>query len=382
MKPRIVVLHGHHINENGWKVWDYLKDDFDFVFGVTEHGARPETASPQPTQRAKSRRDLLPKGRLFDMAVLGPGDSYRDLESTIAGADIVHSVEIGPWYSGQAAQLRRKSDAFKLVVTIWETIPLLDAYRRKRAHEYRKATIAATDLFLPTSERSRLALRLEGVDEERIQVCLPQVDTSAFAKFPRQPVDTDAPLIVSPARLVWEKGHQDVLRAVALLHRGLQTRPDGSVVKPRLLIISTGPDEKRLRQHADELGIGGFVEFRPHVPNDQMGAVFASAACVVLASLPVWHWEEQFGMVLAEALVSGTPVITTRSGVIPDVVGSSATLVDPGDWVSMARELAEGPLNTPPVVPTIDPHFADVYSIESYANRLRSAYRRVLGATT
>ena len=47
----------------------------------------------------------------------------------------------------------------------------------------------------------------------------------------------------------------------------------------------------------------------------------------------------------------------------------------------MARELAEGPLNNPPVVPTIDPHFADVYSIESYANRLRSAYRRVLGLT-
>jgi glycosyltransferase involved in cell wall biosynthesis len=113
-----------------------------------------------------------------------------------------------------------------------------------------------------------------------------------------------------------------------------------------------------------------------------MGAVFASAACVVLASLPVWHWEEQFGMVLAEALVSGTPVITTRSGVIPDVVGNSATLVDPGDWVGLARELAEGPLNNPPVVPTIDPHFADVYSIESYADRLCSAYRRVLGLTT
>ncbi len=382
MKPRIVVLHGHHINENGWKVWDRLKDDFDIVFGVTEHGARPDAAAPQPTRRAKSRRDLLPKGRVFDLAVLGPGDRYRDLEATIAGADIVHSVEIGPWYSGQAAQLRQQSDDFKLVVTIWETIPLLEAYRRKRSLAYRRATLAATDLFLPTSDRSRLALLLEGVDEDRIQVCPPQVDTDAFAKHPRQPVDPASPLIVSPARLVWEKGHQDVLRAVALLHRGLQTRSDGSIVKPRLLIISTGPDEQRLRQHADELGIGAFVEFRPHVPNDQMGEIFASAACVVLASLPIWHWEEQFGMVLAEALVAGTPVITTRSGVIPDVVGTSAALIDPGDWVGLARELAEGPLANPPAVPTIDPHFAEVYSIESYANRLRSAYARVLGTTT
>ena len=381
MKPRIVVLHGHHLSKTGWKVWDLLKDDFDFSFAVTDHRAGSGDTGNQPHRIAKSRRGFLPRGKLFDLAVLGPGDKYRDLKSTVEGADIVHSVEIGPWYSGQAAQLRQQTDDFKLVITIWETIPLLNAYRRKRAHEYRQATITATDLFLPTSERSRLALLLEGVDDDRIQVCLPQVDTAAFSQHPRKPVDADSPLIVSPARLVWEKGHQDVLRAVALLHRGLQRRPDGSIVRPRLLIISTGPDEQRLRQHAEELGIGAFVEFRSHVPNDQMGAVFASAACVVLASLPVWHWEEQFGMVLAEALVSGTPVITTRSGVIPEVVGSSATLIDPGDWVALARELAEGPLNTPPVVPAIDPHFADVYSIESYANRLRAAYTRVLNTT-
>ncbi len=382
MKPRIVVLHGHHLTDNGWKVWDYLRDDFDFTFAITDHRGAGTSPATQPHVTVKSRRGLLPKGRLFDMATLLPGDEYRNLEPIVEGTDIVHTVEIGPWYSGQAAQLRQQTDAFKLVVTIWETIPLLNAYRSKRARSYRDATIAATDLFLPTSERSRLALLLEGVTEDRIQVCLPQVDTQAFSTAVRQPIDPASPLIVSPARLVWEKGHQDVLRAVALLHRGLQTRPDGSVVKPRLLIISSGPDEAKLRMHADELGIGSFVEFRRHVPNDQMGTVFASAACVVLASLPVWHWEEQFGMVLAEALVSGTPVITTRSGVIPEVVGDSAMLIDPGDWVGLARTLAEGPLNDPPVVPAIDPHFADVYSIEAYAGRLRDAYAKVLDTST
>ena len=378
MKPRIVVLHGHHINENGWKVYPFLEDEFEFSFGVTETGARPDTPTPQPTRRVKSRRDLLPKGRMFDMATLLPGDRYRGLEQAVEGADIVHSVEIGPWYSGQAAQLRQQTDAFKLVVTIWETIPLLNAYRRRRAHAYREATIAATDLFLPTSERSRLALLLEGVDESRIRVCLPQVDTTAFARYPRQPVDSSAPLIISPARLVWAKGHQDVLRAAALLHRGIITRADGSTIRPRVLIISTGPDRAKLEQHADELGIGAFVEFRDHVPNDQMGELFAQAACMMLGSLPVWHWEEQFGMVLAEALVTGTPVITTRSGVIPDVVGSNAILVDPGDWVGMAHALATGPLADPPVVPAIDPDFGDIYSIEAYAERLRAAYRQVL----
>jgi glycosyltransferase involved in cell wall biosynthesis len=378
MKPRIVVLHGHHINESGWKVWPYLQDEFDFEFAVTATGSRPDVGAPQPSRRVRTRRDLLPRGRVFELATLLPGDRYRGLEEVIAGADIVHSVELGPWYSGQAAQLRQRSDAFKLVVSVWETIPLLDAYRRRRAREFRRATIAAADLFLPTSERSRLALLLEGVDDERIRVCLPQVDVAAFAGRERRPVDPERPLIVSPARLVWEKGHQDVLRAAALLHRGVITRPDGSTVRPRVLIISSGPERERLGLHARELGIGEHVEFRDHVPNDRMGEVFAEAACMVLASLPVWHWEEQFGMVLAEALVTGTPVITTRSGVIPDVVGDSALLVDPGDWVGMARALASGPLAVPPVVPPIAPDFADIYSPAAYAERLRAAYRSVL----
>src|ERR687897_15962 len=50
-----------------------------------------------------------------------------------------------------------------------------------------------------------------------------------------------------PRRLVWEKGHQDVLRAVALLAR------DG--VQVRMRIVGRGPEEGRLRAYAAELGI-------------------------------------------------------------------------------------------------------------------------------
>ena len=57
---------------------------------------------------------------------------------------------------------------------------------------------------------------------------------------------------------------------------------------------------------------------------------------------------------------------------------TDADLPAVGDWVALARELASGPLNIPPLVPAIDAHFADVYSIEAYANRLRAAYPRVL----
>jgi len=372
MRPRVVVLHGHHTSSEPWSVCRLLEDRFDFTFAVTDHHAG---AGEEPVVR--SRRGLLPKGRAFDLATLLPGDGYRGLDAALADADIAHTVELGPWYSGQAAALRPDA-RFRLVVSVWETIPLLDAYRRRRARAHRAATIANADLFLPTSERAAMALRLEGVDDDRIEICLPHVETATFARVPRRPVDPTAPLIVSPGRLVWEKGHQDVLRAAALLHRGVVTRPDGARVAPRVLVVGAGPEEERLRQHAAELGIGHAVEFRRSVPNAEMAEIFAGAACIALMSLPVWHWEEQFGMVIAEAFAGGTPVVTTRSGAIPEVVGDSALLVDPGDFPALARTLAAGPLADPPRVPAIDPGLVERYSTEAYAERLAAAYERAL----
>ena len=96
-------------------------------------------------------------------------------------------------------------------------------------------------------------------------------------------------MIVSPGRLVWEKGHYDVIRAVAVLaERGRDVR---------LAIVGAGPERARLLRYADDLGVGDRVEIRT-VPYDEMPAVFGSASCVVLASLPIPSWEEQFGLVL------------------------------------------------------------------------------------
>ncbi len=142
--------------------------------------------------------------------------------------------------------------------------------------------------------------------------------------------------MLSPGRLVWEKGHQDVIRAVVALNRGLL----GPSPPVRLLIAGSGPDEKRLRRHARELGGDGDIEFRRSVPYDEMPALYRQASAMVLASLPRRGWEEQFGMVLAEALASGTSILAARSGAIPEVVGQDATLFDPGDWFALAAGCA------------------------------------------
>ncbi len=180
----------------------------------------------------------------------------------------------------------------------------------------------------------------------------------------------DGHVIVSPGRLVWEKGHYDVIRALASL--------PGDV---RLVIVGAGPERARLLRYADDLGLRGRVEIRA-VPYDEMPSVFASASCVVLASMPTPTWEEQFGLVLAEALAARAPIIASSSGAIPEVLrGSAAPLFSPGDWPELARLLEAGPLSRQPGARVAyPPEVVDRYSTRAAAERLATAYERVLEA--
>jgi glycosyltransferase involved in cell wall biosynthesis len=268
---------------------------------------------------------------------------------------------------------------------------MLAAYRNRHARRFREQVLAGTDLFLAATERAALALRLEGAPEERIEVCSPGIDTSRFAAPGIQTAAPAEHTIVSPGRLVWEKGHQDVLRALALLHRGIVRPSSGVLVKPRLLIVGSGPEEARLLAHAADLGLTDYVEIRS-VPYDEMPSVFANASAMVLASqaaataafhpfdIPHAFWEEQFGLVLAEAMAAGLSILTTTSGAIPEVVrGTPAELVAPGDWPAIAQALADGPLSrTPGERIAYPPERVRHYSTAAAAERLAGAYDRLL----
>jgi glycosyltransferase involved in cell wall biosynthesis len=176
-------------------------------------------------------------------------------------------------------------------------------------------------------------------------------------------------VILSAGRLVWEKGHQDVVRALALLRR------DGS--DARVVILGRGPEEERLRRYTSELGVSELVRFRPFTPYEEMPEVYNGAACLVLGSLPLWSWEEQFGMVLAEAMASALPVVASTSGAIPEVAGPSASYFAPGDWVGLAATLREVLARPRPTAP-VDPERVAHFSVRSAAERLADAYERLL----
>ncbi len=105
---------------------------------------------------------------------------------------------------------------------------------------------------------------LEGVPEERIRVCYPGIDVERFAaaREPSPPAD-GTHLVLSIGRLVWEKGHQDLLRAMALLREHGRT-------DVRALIVGVGPEESRLRRVVRDLELEDVVEFRGWIPYEEI----------------------------------------------------------------------------------------------------------------
>jgi glycosyltransferase involved in cell wall biosynthesis len=380
---RVLIVRGHLVTPWELRPWMELPERFEvrtLLTGSNRYAPPVELAY----EKVGSLRDLLPKGSFGELATRLVADRYRSADEAFAWADIVHAEELGFWFAADAAR-RRPAARFRLVQTVWETLPMLAAYRNRLARGFRDSVLAHTDLFLATTERAALALRLEGVEPERVRVSPPGIDTARFAVVPL-PTSIEH-LLVSPGRLVWEKGHQDVLRALALLHRGLVTGPAGDIARPHLAIVGVGPEQARLRAHANELGIGHAVTIAG-VPYEEMPATFARASALVLMTqatagaalhpfgIPRAFWEEQFGMVYAEAMATGLDIVTTTSGAVAEVLaGTPATLVAPGDWVGLARELANGPLSRPPGQRISYPiELVQRYSTSAAAKRLADAY--------
>jgi glycosyltransferase involved in cell wall biosynthesis len=376
-RPTVVLLRGTAANPWDLRVWEHLADDFDVRVLVPASNRFSLGSLDVPAPRVLALSDLIPRGQLRRLAARSPYNAYVGLDAHLRDAEIVHATEIGSWFAAQAAAQRRRL-GFRLALTVWETIPFLRTYRDAPRRAYRARALAAADLLLPTTERARAALLLEGASPDRIRVAPPGVAVDRFSDAARSAQPPAEHLIVSPARLIWEKGHQDVMRALAALRRGIvnAATPSG---QPRLLIVGAGSEARRLRAYAADLGIANIVEFRAQVPYDEMPDIYARASCLVLASLPTPLWEEQFGMVLAEAMAAGLPIVASASGAIPEVLGDDALLFSPGDWLGLAHTLADGPLAQPPGQRrSVAPERLAQYSTAAAAERMRDAYTTLL----
>ena len=385
---RVLVVRGQHVSPWELDTWRDLPPRFDVRYLMTRENKFEVASAALKPVHARTATGFLPSKRLRHLTATFVGDRYIGVAAALRWADIVHAEELSYWFSADMAR-KKCHYRYKLVQSIWETIPNLDSFRTLPERLYRRTTIARTDRFLAVTERAKDALRLEGIADQKIELCPPGLDLNRFRRAAERRSRCTEHVILSVGRLVWEKGHQDVLRALAALDKGLIGENEARARTVRAMIVGTGREEGRLKRYATELGVADRVTFVPHVGYDQMPDLYANASCLVLASLPRvtslipgrprHFWEEQFGMVLPEAMASGLPIIASTCGAISEVTGGSVTYFAPGDWEGLARRLSDGPLRQQVRTPTSYPaELLNLFSSGSAASRLANAYDRTL----
>jgi glycosyltransferase involved in cell wall biosynthesis len=164
----------------------------------------------------------------------------------------------------------------------------------------------------------------------RVSVLWNWCDTEAIAaraNGAREARTDVGPIIGIVARLDPIKDHVTVLRAFQLFGREYKGA--------RLRLIGDGPTRAKLEELASDLNLGESVEFagaRTDVP-EQVGQldifVYATTA------------NEGFGIVLAEAMAAGVPIVATDCGPCAEVLdnGRAGLLVSPGDPQALAEGL-------------------------------------------
>src|SRR5580658_4911552 len=91
-----------------------------------------------------------------------------------------------------------------------------------------------------------------------------------------------------------------------------------------------GPTEKLI----GELSLGDSVRFVTGISDDKLAELAASSEIAVVPSL-----YEGFSLPAVEHMASGTPLIASRTGALPEVTGDAAMLVSPGDPEELATAL-------------------------------------------
>jgi len=255
---------------------------------------------------------------LYDLAfstwlanrTLGDRQILFGLDNVVREYDIVHTADPHYYYSYQLAKLRKEKSIRCLISTSWETIP----FNNESTHAkktIKRFTMKHIDRFLCYSDKAKKSLIKEGVSSRKISVIRLGVDLAKFkAKSEKLKVNKrqgDKVRVLFVGRDVPEKGLADLRGSIKHL------------IEPERVELLVASD----------------------IPYEKMPEVYKLSDIFVMPSKTTKTWEEQYGMVLIEAMASGLPIIAYRSGAIPELLGQAGILIPEGNVRKLSKALAD-----------------------------------------
>ncbi len=199
----------------------------------------------------------------------------------------------------------------------------------RRAHLYRteRDNLAlARHVLVPSPHTAAILASEYGVARERITIVRPGTDRPLGPSAPDDP-----PLILSVGIQHPRKGHDILLRALAQV----------TDLAWRAVIVGSPYDPPHAAElaalHA-ALSLGDRVTFAGRVSAERLSDLYRSATIFALATR-----YEGYGIVFDEALAHGLPIVTCRTGAVPQTVPAEAGILvppeDPDAFAGALRKL-------------------------------------------
>jgi glycosyltransferase involved in cell wall biosynthesis len=178
----------------------------------------------------------------------------------------------------------------------------------------RTNTERADRVVVPSRYSADVARDAYGVPDAKLAVVPEPLDLDDWRRRFAEAAATRAPrpTVLSVARMYPRKRLDDLLRATVILRERI---PDVQV-----RIVGEGPESIRLRALHRELRLGDAAVFLGEVTRRTLAVEYRRAHCFCLPTV-----QEGFGLVFAEAMAAGLPVVACRAAAVPEVVEDRQT---------------------------------------------------------
>lgn len=263
---------------------------------------------------------------------------YNSLGKYLDNMDVVESTDASrTLYT--VASLKKRGMRFKLVMSCTENIPYRQVFDDKSIH-IKRSCYGAVDHFIPWCDTIKKAMLLEGFPEEKITTVYTGLDLDLFKPVARDEAllkEFDVPVggmvILYVGKLAsWKGVHMLPNAAKALLQMGYKNFT--------FLIAGKGAQFDNLQNVIKEAGIQRHFRYAGFVPYMEMQRLYSLADIFVMPSYPTMHTQEQFGMVLVEAMACKVPAVVSATGSIPEVAGDAGLIFNAGDFFGLAGKIA------------------------------------------
>jgi glycosyltransferase involved in cell wall biosynthesis len=271
-------------------------------------------AFPEPlTFSFRARRALAARVDDFDVVHDNQGLGYGMLGVPRLGLPVVTSIH-HPISVDRRIDLASLGRLDRLSRRRWY------GFVRMQARVARRVAVAGP-LITVSESAKRDICRDFRIPQHRVRIIPLGVDTRVFR--PRTAARVPGRIIAVASADSAIKGISTLLRAVGKL----VTEADVHLV----VVGRPSPDSERL---AGQLSLGDRIRFTHGLGDEEFSALLASAEIAVVPSL-----YEGFSLPAVEHMASGTPLVASRAGALPEVTGDAAMLVTPSDTEELAAAL-------------------------------------------